>query len=174
MITEKLSDIMTFSLGKNPTRFKEQESDLYSHENFEGDLYSVNRHGDSSECIINLMKSKAAPVSKDNEAKCITSNFLRCDFDRNILDKWYFCYQFNEGKDFEQQIAMFHQGSTLCVKKLTIKNIGELKIKLPDIEKQHIIGELYKQSLIQNHLMLKKAEECKLMALTLIKKIEED
>ena len=35
---------------------------------------------------------------------------------------------------------MYHQGTTLSVKKLNIKTIGELKIILPDIEKQRTIG----------------------------------
>ena len=110
----------------------------------------------------------------DNEDKCITSNFLKCEFDGQILDKWYFCYQFNEGKDFEQQIAMFHQGTTLSVKKLNVKTVGELKIKLPDIKKQRKIGELYRQSLIQNRLMKKQAEDIRDLILLTIRKIEEE
>ena len=110
MELKSLCEVINFSLGKNPTRIKEQELSLYSPENFESDLYCINEHDKRSECIINLIKSKVAPVSMDNADKCITSNFLKCEFDGRILDKWYFCYQFNEGKDFEQQIAMFHQG----------------------------------------------------------------
>ena len=174
MEIKKLGDVINFSLGKNPTRIKEQGLSLYSPEDFEDDLYGLNEHDDRSECIINLIKSKAAPVSLDNEGKCITSNFLKCEFNGRLLDKWYFCYQFNEGKNFEQQIAMFHQGTTLSVKKLNVKTIGELKIGLPGIEKQRRIGEIYRQSLIHNRLMLKQAEEIKNMTLTIIRKIEED
>ena len=174
MEVKSLSEVINFSLGKNPTRIKEQELSLYSPENFESDLYCINGHDQRSECIINLIKSKVAPVSMDNADKCITSNFLKCEFDGRILDKWYFCYQFNEGKDFDQQIAMFHQGTTLSVKKLNVKIIGELKIRLPDIDKQRKIGALYRQSLIQNRLMIKQAEDIKNLTLTIIRKIEED
>ena len=170
----QLNEIMSFSLGKNPTRIHAQELRLYSPENFENDLSSVNAHDERSECIINLMKTKAAPVSTENADKCLTSNFLRCKFDSKILDKWYFCFQFNEGKDFEQQIAMFHQGTTLSVKKLNVKTIGELKIRLPETEKQRVIGELYRRSLIQNRLRLKQAEDMNDLTLALIRKIEED
>ena len=69
---------------------------------------------------------------------------------------------------------MFHQGTTLSVKKLNVKTIGELKIRLPDIDKQRKIGELYRQSLIQNRLMIKQAEDIKNLTLTIIRKIEED
>lgn len=174
MEIKSLGEIIIFSLGKNPTRIKEQETMIYSPENFENDLYCISKHSNSSECIINLIKSKAAPVSMDNEDKCFTSNFLKCEFDGQKLDKWYFCYQFNEGKDFEQQIAMFHQGTTLSVKKLNVKTVGELKIKLPDIEKQRKIGELYRQSLIQNRLMKKQAEDIRDLLLLTIRKIEEE
>lgn len=174
MVITSLCEIITFSLGKNPTRIKEQDLNLYSPENFESDLYCENNHDNKSDCVINLIKSKAAPVSIVNSKKCITSNFLKCEFDPQVLDKWYFCYQFNEGKDFEQQIAMFHQGSTLSVKKLNVKTIGELKIRLLEIEKQRTIGELYKQSLIQNKLMLLQAENIKKCILATIRKIEED
>lgn len=174
MERKELCDVIDFTLGKNPTRIKEQELCLYSPEDFESDLYCISEHDNSSECIINLIKSKAAPISLDNKSKCITSNFLKCEFDRQILDKWYFCYQFNEGKDFEQQIAMFHQGTTLSVKKLNVKIIGELKIRLPDINKQRKIGELYRQSLVHNRLMLKQMEEFKNLTRAVIRKIEED
>lgn len=174
MKLEQLSDLVSFTIGKNPTRIKEQELILYSLEDFENDLYGITEQSNKSECIINLIKSKVAPVSVDNKYKCITSNFLKCEFDEQILDKWYFCYQFNEGKDFEQQIAMVHQGTTLSVKKLNMKIVGELKIRLPDIETQHKIGEIYRQSLVQNRLMIKQAEDIKKLTLTIIRKLEED
>ena len=69
---------------------------------------------------------------------------------------------------------MFHQGTTLSVKKLNVKTVGELKIKLPDIEKQRKIGELYRQSLIQNRLMKKQAEAIRDLLLLTIRKIEEE
>ena len=60
-----LNEIMRFSLGKNTTRINVQESNLYSPENFENDLYCVNACYEKSECIINLIKSKVAPLSKE-------------------------------------------------------------------------------------------------------------
>lgn len=80
-----------------------------------------------SSCIINLIISKALPTSVETMDKCLTSNFLKCEFDELVLDKWYLCFKFNEGRKVEQQIAMYHQGTTSSVKKLNIKTIGELK-----------------------------------------------
>ena len=68
---------------------------------------------------------------------------------------------------------MYHQGTTLSVKKLNIKTIGELKIVLPDMEKQRTIGNLYRQSIIQNDLMIKQAENVKKFMMTLIRRMEE-
>lgn len=174
METKTLNEIMQFTLGKNSTRIKENKAELYNADDFEKDLHSINASNESSVCIINLTKSKASPLSNQTYGKCITSNFIKCKFDINILDPWYFCYQFNEGRNFEQQIGMYNQGSTSSVKKLNVKIIGELKISLPDIKKQRIIGAIYKQSIIQNDLMLKRAEDLRELTMALIRRIEED
>ena len=169
-----LNEIIQFTLGKNLTRIRGQTDELYTPEDFEEDLHSRNSIKEGRGCIINLIKSKCSPISEQTEAKCITSNFLRCDFDTEKIYPWYFCYQFNEGKSFGQQIEMYHQGTTLSVKKLNIKTIGELKIFLPDIEKQKTIGNIYRQSMIQNDLMLKQAEDIRKFTMTLIRRMEED
>ncbi|MCI8658886.1 MAG: hypothetical protein HFG54_01370 [Lachnospiraceae bacterium] len=62
----------------------------------------------------------------------------------------------------------------MSVKKLNIKTIGELKIALPDMEKQKMIGNLYRQSIIQKDLMVKQAEDIRKFTMTLIRRMEED
>lgn len=69
---------------------------------------------------------------------------------------------------------MYHQGTTLSVKKLNIKTIGELKIFLPDIKKQMLIGNIYRQSIIQNDLMIRQAEDIKEFTMALIRRMEEN
>lgn len=69
---------------------------------------------------------------------------------------------------------MYHQGNTLSVKKLNVKSISKLKIQLIDIEKQKLIGDIYKQSIIQNDLMRRQAENNRKLALETIRKIEEN
>ncbi len=169
-----LNNIIVFSLGKNATRIKDMNGNLYTPEDFENDLHCKNEISENQGCIISLIKSKASPVSRETELKCITSNFLKCDFDTNVLNPWYFCYQFNEGKELAQQISMFHQGTVLSVKKLNVKIISELKINLPDIERQRELGALYKQSIIQNDLLKMQAENIRKFTITMIRKIEED
>lgn len=174
MEERKLSEVMRFTLGKNPTRMKETQVELYMPEDFESDFNFQDSEESRKDCIINLIKSKAAPISIKNMEKCITSNFLRGEFDERLIDGWFFCYKFNEGRDLEQQIAMFHQGNTLSVKKLNMKTVGELRIKLPNLEKQIVIGDMYKQSLIQKERMLSQAKQINIYTLEMIRKIEED
>ncbi len=169
-----LHELVEFTSGKNPTRLKGELSNVYNQEDFENDLNCLNSGEERAECIINLIKTKAAPVTTQTRNKTITINFLRCKFDPNVLDQWYFCYQFNEDKRVEQQISMSIQGTTVSVKRLNVKMIGDLEIDLPDIEKQRVIGSIYRQSLIENHLMQKKAEGIRNLTMSIIKKIQED
>ena len=117
-----LNDIMHFTLGKNPTRLKESDVNLYTPKDFDQDLLDRDSKDSREVCIINLIRSKAAPMSDANREKILTSNFLRCELDASLIDGWYFCYQFNDGNALSQQIAMVNQGTTLSVKKLNLKN----------------------------------------------------
>lgn len=170
----RLDEIIEFSLGKNVTRLKDQDTEIYTPDDFERDLTSGDNECNTYGCIINLIKSKAAPISAYSESKVITQNFLKCLFDESKILPWYFCYQFNEGKELEQQIAMFHQGTTLSVKKLNVKTIGDLKISLPSLEKQKLIGDVYRKSILQHQLYIKQAEDIRKYTLQMIRKIEED
>lgn len=169
-----IQDLVKFTAGKNITRLRDIQEGVYTPDDFERDLHSTDKAAEVTGCVINLIKSKAAPLLKGSDEKCITSNFLKCTFDESILDPWYFCYQFNESREIEQQIAMFHQGTTLSVKKLNIKSVGHMKIPFLGIERQRLIGVLYRESIIQKDLMLRQVENMSKMTLAVISKIEED
>ena len=169
-----LNEIVTFTAGKNSSRMNMQPNEIYTQEDFVNDLHCMENINKKADCVINLIRTKASILSDDTKRKCITSNFILCSFDTNILDPWYFCYQINEGKDVEQQISMFHQGNTLSVKKLNIKSIGDLRLQLLPIEKQRLVGSLYKQSIIQNDLMNRQIENIRELTMETIRKITED
>ncbi|WP_026835285.1 hypothetical protein [Eubacterium xylanophilum] len=170
----RLDKLIQFTLGKNPTRITVDNQDIYSPEDFESDLHCRNTEFEENSCVINLMKSKASPLSSVNTSKCLTSNFLKCEFDGKVIDPWYLCFKFNEDKGIEQQISKYHQGSTLSVKKLNVKIIGELEIDLVDFEKQRVIGEIYKETIMQHDRMLIQADNQKKLFMAMITKIEED
>lgn len=173
---KKLQEISEFTIGKNSTRLKNQGRDIYTPEDFEEDLHNINTPETDgiTECIVNLMKSTVAPLSDVGKDKCITANFLKCTFDTEILDPWYFCYQFNEGQDIKHQINMLHQSNMVGIRKLTMKNIGEIKINLIDIRKQRLIGKIYRKMLIQKDKMLSQIDNMERLTKNVIKKIEED
>ena len=170
----RLDEIIQFSLGKNITRIKDSAAEIYTQEDFECDLKSSDEDDERYGCIINLIKSKAAPVSGETKDKILTQNFMKCILDETKILPWYFCYKFNEGKKLEQQISMYHQGTTLSVKKLNVKIIGDLIINLPDIEKQRLLGEIYRKSIIQYELSIKNADAIKKYTLEMLERIEED
>lgn len=172
MEEQELGNIMTYTLGKNTTRIKASESSLYTPEDFDDDLHST-RQIKPGECIINLIRPQAGPITGKYISKELTSNFLRCTFDSEAMDVWYFCYQFNASRYLKQQINRFNQGNTASVKKLNIKMIGELKIKLPEMEKQKIIGELYRFTLRQEALMQQQVTNMTKLSLETISQIEE-
>lgn len=62
---------------------------VYTSEDFERDLHNNNKYAESK-CIINLIKSQAAPMSRESIGKEVISNFLVCEFDPDILNPWYF------------------------------------------------------------------------------------
>lgn len=169
-----LSEIVKFIPGKNVTRIKTDNGKIYTPDDFDRDLLSCTDSEEKGNCIISLIRSKAAPISVGNMKKVITQNFLTCEFNENRMDPWYFCYQFNEGKSIEQQISRFHQGTTLSVKKLNVKSIGDLMINLPDINKQRVIGRIYKISLLQHSQMIKRADDLMKYSLEIIRIVEED
>lgn len=144
-MVKELSTIIDLTAGKNVSRLGERsEKDIYTQSDFDNDLQGVN-DGEIRSCIINLMRTKAAPLTEKSSNKCLTTNFVLCTFDNNELDPWYFCYLFNESRNVERQVNMFQQGSMLSVKKLTLKNIGDLTVEEIGIDKQRRIGNLYKE-----------------------------
>lgn len=170
----RLDDIISFTLGNNSTRIKDTNKIIYSQDDFDMDLHGKNTVNPGCGCIVNLMRSKAAPLSEENKGKSITANFLLCEFDDILLDPWYFCYLFNESPDFQKQIAKYSQGTILSVKRLNVQMIANMSIKLPDISKQTKLGNLYRQSVLQYDLMLEQAENVKTMTMALMRLIEED
>ena len=174
MNRKRLCDIVEFSLGDNPSRIKDSEANFYTQEDLMEDLSGINDTISDPKCVINLMRSNAAPLSKQTAKKKITSNFLHCSLSPEFLDPWFFCYQFNEGREIKQQINMYSQGTVLSVKRLNTQMIGDMQITLPDMKKQKQIGALYKNAIRQYNLSYKQAEDMKTMTLAIIRKIEED
>ena len=78
----------------------------------------------------------------------------------------------NESGAISQQIKKLQQGTIGCINRLTISMIGSLEFELEDITKQKIIGDLYRNMLIREHLTIKQMEDMRKYTLELIKKVD--
>lgn len=150
----KLSEIAELSLGTNPSRVKDVP--LYTQEDLELSLIHCR---EPNGFIISLFTNKASPKGDEKTGKVLTSNFVECNVDTNVLDPFYFCYLFNEDKDIKEQISKMHLMSTVAsVKRIPVQALAQLEVELPDIETQRAIGRTYHEAIKLKHLMNKQAE----------------
>lgn len=182
-------DLITFSAGTNMTRLSADIPDdsIYTLEDFDRDLSSLNQkylEVDTSitkgksvisvagDVVISMTRNQAGIVSSESNGKYLNSNFVKCEFDRSKLYPWYFCYLLNESGAISQQIKKLQQGTIGCINRLTISMIGSLEFELEDIMQQKIIGDLYRNMLIREHLTIKQMEDMRRYTLELIKKVD--
>lgn len=98
-----------------------------------------------NEVIIDSLSRKSSIVSKETENMFLAFNYFRLTPKTKTVDLDYFCSWFNLSEDLELQINRIIQGT--IVKKLSLKQLGELTIDLPPYDLQVRIGQLYKESL---------------------------
>ncbi|MFL0252928.1 restriction endonuclease subunit S [Clostridium neuense] len=91
--------------------------------------------------VIGLTSYKALVIGDQNKGKLITSNFAIIEFNKNIIDPFYFSWYFNEHPKIEKQLRVAMQGS--IIRALSIQMLRELDITVPSLEKQEKIGRLY-------------------------------
>lgn len=84
-----LKHIFKFSSGKNITRMSDRAACVYTSEDFERDLHNNNNYAESK-CIINLIKSQAAPISRESIGKEVISNFWYVNLTRIYLIRGIF------------------------------------------------------------------------------------
>ena len=184
-----LGDLVTFSAGTNMTRLGENVSEdaIYTLEDFDKDLGSLSMEyvyentsfvkGKSvisvaGDVIISMTRNQACIVSVENSGKYLNSNFVKCEFDRDKLYPWYFCYLLNESTAVAQQISKLQQGTIACINRLTISMISSLVFELEGLREQQQVGDLYHNMLVQKRLLLQQLENMKRYTLAVIKKID--
>jgi len=185
----KLNELMSFTAGQNTARIQKSCKDdmLYTAEDLDSDLAGSGGNSNiksdvdkdyivkSDDCIICTTRSQAGITTKATAGKYLNINYVKCRFDRDVLDPWYFCYIFNESPFIRRQIAMFQQGTSVSILKLTIKIIGDLSVKaLPDIKTQKTIGSLYRQALHTEYLMKQRTAQIKQFTLQMLRNVDEN
>lgn len=119
--------------------------------------------------VVGLSSRKAFVIDETRSNNLLLSNFaLIRILDTNILDPHYFCWLLNEDLQFQKYIDQKMQGSANVII-LSINNVKDMELELPDIEKQKMIGEIYelgrqrdrlsktilkKTSLVRNYLLM--------------------
>ncbi len=185
----KFGDLITFSAGTNLTRLSGDisEDDIYTLENFDSDLCSLNEMSDepnanvtksksivsnAGDVVISMTRNQAGIVSAKNSGKYLNSNFVKCEFDTKELYPWYFCYLLNESPTISQQIKKMQQGTIGCINRLTISMIGSLEFRLEDLSQQKMIGDLYRNLLVRERLVIKQMEDMRKYMLEIIRKVD--
>ena len=93
--------------------------------------------------VVGLSSRKAFVIDETRSNNLLLSNFaLIRILDINILDPHYFCWLLNEDLQFQKYIDQKMQGSANVII-LSINNVKDMELELPDIEKQKMIGEIY-------------------------------
>lgn len=187
----KLEDMLTVKIGRNLSRGNEKHDPTlvaYSYEDLIDDLdglfidsqVGVDNGGgpnrdtylsNKGEVVFSFVSSKAGIVSDKNEGKIINQNFAKLIIEKKQLDKYYLCYALNESFSMKRQMAISMQGST--VPKLTPAILKELEIKLPDIEKQRMIGQAYFMFKKRQSLAKKQAELEEKLYLEVLKRLDQ-
>ncbi len=90
--------------------------------------------------VFSLITGIASIVSKEHEGYIYTQNYIKLL--HSNIDSKFLVFLINENKTIRKQFAVGLQGSQVL--KYTIKQLRELEIhKIPALEKQKIIGQVY-------------------------------
>ncbi|WP_251862086.1 restriction endonuclease subunit S [Clostridium sp. Marseille-Q2269] len=95
-------------------------------------------HGD---VVFSLITGIATIVRKEHDGYIYTQNYVKL-LPSNKIDSKFLVYLINENRTIKKQFVLGLQGSQVL--KYTLKQLKQLEIpKIPSIDKQKIIGQVY-------------------------------
>ena len=95
----------------------------------------------SGDVLFSLITGKATVVRKEHEGYLYTQNYVKLLHGKDI-DSKFLVYLMNESKAIRKQLMLGLQGS--LVLKYTLTQLRDLEIKkIPSIDRQKIIGQVY-------------------------------
>lgn len=158
----KLNELVEFISGSPQFRITEALDEYasvfiyYSQTNLTDDLVGIISEGIENkqvrtydevstlcenDVIFSLITGMATIIRKNHEGYLYTQNYVKLLPSKDI-DSKFLVYLINENKIIKKQLMMGLQGSQVL--KYTLKQLKELEIpKMPSIEKQKIIGQVY-------------------------------
>lgn len=152
----------------------EIENDLIGGECKKREERTVRTYSDVStlkkgDVIFSLISGKAAIVSERYQNYLHTQNYVRLRTSDEIDDK-YLVYLLNEDADIKRQFRMSLQGTVIT--KYTKFQLNEIKLpKLPNLNIQKTIGEIYLSTLKLNFLKQRVAEMESKLTLSKLKEV---
>lgn len=158
----KLCDFVDFISGSPQFRIRETLDvrapifTFYSQTDLTEDLVSIDSRGVDNkrvrtndkvntfcdgDIVFSLISGTAAIVREEHKGYLYTQNYVKLK-PKDRIDSKYLVYLLNEDKLVKKQFVTGLQGSQVL--KYTLKQVKELELpKLPSIEKQKIIGDIY-------------------------------
>lgn len=110
----------------------------------------------NGDVIFSLITGNAAIVRKEHEGYLYTQNYVKL-LPYDNIDAQFLVYLINENKAIKRQFAVGLQGSQVL--KYTLKQLKELEVgKLPNIDRQKAIGQVYFKQLRLKALKKRAAE----------------
>lgn len=91
--------------------------------------------------VMQLMTEKCAIVSPDHTGAILPYNFMHIEVDTDRIDPFYFVYWWDWSPEAHAQRHQMKQGSS-SVQKITARQLQDLHITLPPLDKQQRMGKV--------------------------------
>ncbi|MDC3424556.1 hypothetical protein NC797_08540 [Aquibacillus sp. 3ASR75-11] len=127
---------MNESLGEEYYRSKEKPQDIHVLK----ERYREFPMTKEGMVLINLQSHQAVAVRKEYTGKLVPSNFAIIEPLDNRLDVTYLQWFINEHPSCRKQLRIATQGTVVAA--LSIKMLRDLKVEIPSINKQQMIGNM--------------------------------
>lgn len=182
----KLSNVVKFRVGLNPTRIKGRvdPSSIYAVSNTEEDLKRATDFQSNSpdkanpyllkegDLVISVIKEKAAIVSRQNSGKIFNSNFIKADFNPEVIDPWYLCYFLNESETVKKAKNLRTGLTGLGYLHINPELLNSIELTLPPTERQKTIGKAYQNLCRYEYALEKQRDALKTLIVGLIRQQE--
>ena len=141
--------------------FSQDETTQYLHT--EEQLRTVQK----GEVIVALIPKRVVPFEEVEQPTIISTNYVIITPGKR-LDAKFLAWWFNESEEARRQIDVGAQGSALT--RLSMGIIEGLKITLPSISRQKLIGEMYERQTALTELAARRSELFRLSSNALLEK----
>lgn len=156
----KLQNFIKLQNGVNTSRVKKDVSNFYDFDDFRDDLNLATEYQNSDsqedtlthegQMLFSIVNGNSTIVSKENVGKVIRDSFIKVNVDTKKIYPWYLCYVINESDEVKKAKYVNNQGIRFT--RFSTSFFRDIDLKLPDMDKQKSVGDLYKIALNNYYL----------------------